>query len=155
MTGGATRTESVRRALAALPEDLDVIAVHDAARPFVTQSVVHRCLDLAATGVGAVAGTPAVDTIKHVDGEGFVIDTPARETLWHAQTPQAFPAGALRRAYFEGGSVGTDDSALLEATGLAVRMVDAGPRNTKITHPDDLPLGEAMLAFTPLSVAPR
>ena len=147
--GGATRTESVRRALAALPEDLDVIAVHDAARPFVTPSVVRRCFDLAATGIGAVAGTPATDTIKHVDGEGNVIDTPARETLWHAQTPQAFPAGALRRAYREDGPGGTDDSALVEAIGLEIRMVDAGPRNSKITHRDDVALGEAMLAAAP------
>jgi len=146
VAGGATRTESVRRAIAALPDDLDVIAVHDAARPFVTSQVVRRCFDLAADGVGAVAGTPATDTIKRVDRNGDVVDTPARETLWHAQTPQAFPAEALRRAYREPAMEGTDDAALLEGTGLTIRMVDAGPGNEKITHADDLALGEAMLA---------
>lgn len=146
VAGGATRTESVRRALFALPGDLDVIAVHDAARPFVTSEVVRRCFDLAAGGTGAVAGTPATDTIKRVDRDGNVVDTPARETLWHAQTPQAFPAEVLRQAYDEGGMDGTDDAALLEGSGLTIRMVDAGPGNTKITHPDDLAMGEAMLA---------
>lgn len=146
VVGGWSRAESVRRALAALPDDLDVIAVHDAARPFVTPEVVRRCFDLAAEGMGAVAGTPATDTIKRVDAKGHVVDTPARETLWQAQTPQAFPADALRRAYREATVEGTDDAALVEGTGLTIRMVDAGPRNAKITHPDDLVLGEAMLA---------
>lgn len=146
VAGGATRTESVRQALSALPEDLDVIAVHDGARPFVTPQVVRRCFDLAADGMGAVAGTPASDTIKRVDGNGDVVDTPSRETLWHAHTPQAFPAEALRRAYREAAIEGTDDAALVEGTGLTIRMVDAGPGNTKITHRSDLALGEAMLA---------
>lgn len=146
VVGGATRTDSVRNALAALPGDVDVIAVHDAARPFVTDDVVRRCFDLAALGVGAVAGTPAVDTIKRVDGGGEVVDTPPRDTLWHAQTPQVFPAGALHQAYREAHDAGTDDAALVEATGLRIRMVDAGPRNFKITHPDDVVLGEVVLA---------
>lgn len=146
VAGGASRTESVRRALAALPEDLDVIAVHDAARPFVSPAVVARCLELAAQGVGAVAGCPAVDTIKRVDGEARVVDTPDRARLWQAQTPQAFPADELRRAYGRPGVTGTDDAALVEGVGLEIRMVDAGPRNFKITHPDDVALGEAVLA---------
>lgn len=147
VAGGATRTESVRRALGALPAEVDVIAVHDGARPFVTPEVVRACLDLAATGVGAVAGTPAVDTMKRVGEDGVVLETPPRETLWHAQTPQVFPADALRRAYGAASAAGSDDAALVEATGLRVRMVDAGARNFKVTRPADLALGEAMLRY--------
>lgn len=144
--GGATRAESVRRALSGLPDDVEVIAVHDGARPFVTAEVVRTCLDLAATGVGAVAGTPAVDTMKRVGPDGAVLETPRRETLWHAQTPQAFPADALRRAYRELVEPGTDDATLVEATGLRIQMIDAGAGNFKVTRPADLALGEALLA---------
>lgn len=151
VAGGASRTESVRNALAALPDDLDVIGVHDAARPFVTADVVARCIDLAAEGVGAVAGTPAVDTIKRVDRDGLVVDTPPRASLWQAQTPQVFPASVLRDAYTAGRGSGTDDAALVEGTGLPIQMVDAGPRNFKITHPDDVSVGEAVLASNVLA----
>ena len=143
--GGATRAASVRAALAALPGDIGVIAVHDGARPLVTVDVVRRCIDLALTGVGAVAGTPAVDTLKRVDAEGLVVETPPREEMWQAQTPQVFPADVLRRAY-AGGREGTDDASLVEASGVRVRMVDAGARNFKVTHPEDVRLAEAVLA---------
>lgn len=143
--GGATRTESVRNAIEALPDGLDVIAVHDAARPFVTGAVVAACVDLAADGVGVVAGTPVIDTIKRVGPDGAIVETPPRETLWHAQTPQVFPAQALRRAYRRQDAHGTDDAALVEGTGLSVRMVDAGRDNFKVTHPKDLALAEQLL----------
>lgn len=147
--GGATRAESVRNALAALPEELDVVAVHDAARPLVTPGTVARCIEVAAGGYGAVAGCPAVDTMKEVDGMGRVVSTPERARLWHAQTPQVFPADVARRAYVEaseGGATATDDAALAERVGAVVRMVDAGPSNLKVTTPDDLPVAEAILA---------
>jgi 2-C-methyl-D-erythritol 4-phosphate cytidylyltransferase len=143
--GGATRTESVRKAIEALPDDLDVIAVHDAARPLVTPQVVSQCIDLAATGVGAVVGCPAVDTIKSVGADGLVSDTPDRSTLWHAHTPQVFPATMLRRAY-EADIVGTDDASLVERTGGPVQMVDGGADNLKVTRPVDIGVAEAILA---------
>ena len=71
--------------------------------------MVRRCIDLALSGVGAVAGTRAVDTLKRVGPDGLVLETPPRAEMWHAQTPQVFPAGILRRAYAEGRE-GTDDS---------------------------------------------
>lgn len=147
VAGGSTRTESVRAAIAALPADVDVIAVHDAARPLVTGDVVARCVDLAAAGVGAVAGCPAVDTIKVVDRSNTVTATPDRATLWHAHTPQAFPAGVLRDAY-AAGEEGTDDAALVEryAPSLTVRLVDDGGSNLKVTRPLDAGLAEAILA---------
>ena len=145
--GGATRSQSVRAAIAALPAELDVIAVHDAARPLVTSEVVSSCIDLALEGFGAVAGCPAVDTLKRVGTDGAVIETPDRASLWHAQTPQAFPAHVLRSAYADTTAEGTDDAALIEraASGTVVRMVDAGPFNLKVTRPLDVTLAEAIL----------
>lgn len=147
--GGATRAESVRLALAALPRDLDVVAVHDAARPLVTTELVGRCIDVAALGEGAVAGCPAVDTMKEVDHGGLVVGTPDRRRLWHAHTPQAFPAEALRKAYAGDLQGVTDDASLMERAGLPVRMVDGGPANLKVTRPEDLPLAEALLRARP------
>ena len=146
VSGGATRTASVAAALAALPDDLDLIAVHDAARPLVASEVVSACIDLAGTGVGAVAGCPAVDTVKEVDGGGRIVATPDRSRVWQAQTPQVFPAALLRRAYAAADGVATDDAALVERVGGEVRMVDAGPHNLKVTLPGDLVLAEALLA---------
>jgi 2-C-methyl-D-erythritol 4-phosphate cytidylyltransferase len=145
--GGATRTQSVRAGLGVLPADLDAIAVHDAARPLVEPSVVSACLDLALAGFGAVAGCPAVDTLKRVDGGRRVVATPDRASFWQAQTPQVFPAEALRRAYADPSVEATDDAALVErfATNVAVTMVDAGTTNLKITRPADVLIAEAVL----------
>jgi len=145
VAGGATRAESVRFALAALPGDVDVVAVHDAARPLVTPELVARCIDVAAGGEGAVAGCPAVDTMKEVGPDGRVEGTPDRRRLWHAQTPQVFPADALRKAYAGDLEGATDDASLMERAGLPVRMVEGGTANLKVTRPEDLALAEALL----------
>jgi 2-C-methyl-D-erythritol 4-phosphate cytidylyltransferase len=145
VAGGATRSESVRRALGAMSESVTVIAVHDAARPLVAADVVRACIDLAATGIGAVAGCPAVDTLKEVDGEGRVISTPDRERLWQARTPQVFPAALLRRAYAAEAGDATDDSALVERLGAVVRMVDDHGENVKVTRASDLTFAESVL----------
>ena len=145
VAGGATRTESVRVAIAALPADVDVIAVHDAARPLVSAAVVGRCIDVAASGEGAVAGCPAVDTMKEVDARGRIVATPERGRLWHAQTPQVFPAELLRSAYARAVGTATDDAALVERVGGTVRMIDAGTSNLKVTHAGDVALAEALL----------
>jgi len=148
VAGGATRTRSVRAAIAALPDDVDVIAVHDAARPLLTRALVTECVDLALEGFGAVAGSPAVDTMKVVDASGTVVETPDRTALWHAHTPQVFPARALRAAYADEAVEGTDDAALIErnGSGLRVKMVDDGAANLKVTRPTDVPFAEAVLA---------
>lgn len=144
--GGDTRGASVARAIAALPDDVSVIAVHDAARPLVTRSVIAQCIDLAHSGFGAVAGSPAIDTIKRVDGRAFVTGTPDRSTLWQAHTPQVFPADELRAAYASGVDTATDDAALVEAAGGRIRMVDDGGTNLKVTRPVDLVVAEAILS---------
>jgi len=145
VAGGRTRAHSVRNALAAIPAEADVVVVHDAARPLTEAHIVSACIEIAAGGEGAVAGCPAVDTIKEVDSEGLVRSTPDRARLWQAQTPQAFPAEVLRKAYGEELEDATDDASLVERLGLPVRMVDAGPTNLKVTRPGDLALAEAVL----------
>ena len=147
VAGGETRTDSVRAALRGLPPDLDVILVHDAARPLLTAAVLDRCIREAAEGKGAVAGFPAVDTLKEVDSSGRVLRTPERARFWHAQTPQAFPAALIRRAYEQGDAgAATDDSSLVERLGGTVVMVEASPRNLKVTRREDLALAELYLS---------
>lgn len=141
--GGESRGESVAAAIRALG-GVDLVAVHDAARPLVTGDTIARCIDVASGGRGAVAGAPAVDTIKRVDGRSRVLDTPNRAELWSAHTPQVFPAEMLRAAYAAPASA-TDDSALVEALGGAVEMVDDGGWNLKVTRPDDVAVAEAVL----------
>ena len=144
--GGATRGASVACAIAALPDDVTEIAVHDGARPLVAPEVISRCIDVARTGVGAVAGEPMIDTVKRVDKEDFVTATTDRSTLWSAHTPQVFPAMMLRAAYSKGSAVTTDDASLVEATGGRIQMLDDGGMNIKITRPADLVLAEAILS---------
>jgi 2-C-methyl-D-erythritol 4-phosphate cytidylyltransferase len=147
--GGATRTHSVRAALDAL-DDVDIVLVHDAARPLVTTEIIERCIGAARGGQGAVAGWPASDTLKQVDDERRVIATPDRSRIWHAQTPQAFPAELLRRAYAGwDGREATDDAALVERVGGRVVMVEGAATNLKVTRPEDVPVAEALLAMDP------
>jgi 2-C-methyl-D-erythritol 4-phosphate cytidylyltransferase len=139
VTGGDSRTESVRRALAEVPAEATVVLVHDAARPLVTEEVIERVVTGLGDGWdGAVPGLPVSDTVKRVEGEA-VIETIDRAGLFIAQTPQAFLAEALRRAV-ESGSAGSDCAALVEASGGRVRVVSGDPRLLKITEPADLEL---------------
>jgi 2-C-methyl-D-erythritol 4-phosphate cytidylyltransferase len=146
--GGATRAASVRAGLAALP-DVDVVLVHDAARPLATRAILDRCIAAVAGGaVGAVAGWPASDTLKQVDEARRVVGTPDRSRIWHAQTPQAFPKALLERAYAVwDGSDATDDAALVERAGGTVVMVEGSPTNLKVTRPEDVAVAETLLAI--------
>ena len=138
VAGGATRSESVRNGLAAVPETATVVCVHDAARPFASSQVFAAVIDAVAGGAdAAVPGVPVVDTIKVVAADGTVMSTPNRSTLVAVQTPQAFRASSLRAAH-AAGAEGTDDAALVERFGGRVVVVPGEPRNRKITEPDDL-----------------
>lgn len=148
VAGGATRLHSVCRALEALPREVEVVLVHDAARPLVTASIIGRCVDGVRDGAGAVAGWPVVDTLKRVGEDGFVEATPDRVGLWRAQTPQAFPREALLAAYRKAEAeewAATDDAAVFARAGGRVRMVEGSPWNMKVTHPGDLPVAERLL----------
>lgn len=138
VAGGASRSESVRRGLAAIPADVDIVCVHDAARPFATPELYQ--LVITAVLGGATAAVPALavaDTIKEIDANGVVVNTPPRDRLVAVQTPQAFDAIALRAAHASNAE-GTDDAALVEAAGGRVVVVPGEHVNRKITLPDDL-----------------
>lgn len=139
--GGATRSESVRKALAAAPE-ATIVVVHDAARPLVTAELVQRCLDGLEGFDGAIAAAPVTDTVKEVEG-GRVVRTPDRTRLWAVQTPQVFRADVLRRAV---GADATDDAALVEVMGGTIRVVESPRENLKVTTPLDVRVAEMLLA---------
>jgi 2-C-methyl-D-erythritol 4-phosphate cytidylyltransferase len=136
--GGSSRSASVRHGLGAVPDDAEVICVHDAARPFAGADTFAAVI--AAVRAGADGAVPAVvvtDTIKVVDDAGTVLATPDRATLRAVQTPQAFAGAVLRRAHAAGRD-GTDDAALVEALGGRVVVVAGDPANRKLTEPADL-----------------
>lgn len=136
--GGATRSESVRAGLAAVPAEATVVCVHDAARPFADVALYGAVVAAVAGGAdAAVPGVAVTDTIKQVDGDGVVVATPERASLVAVQTPQAFRASVLRAAH-AGGGEGTDDAALVEAAGGRVVVVPGLAVNRKITEPGDL-----------------
>jgi 2-C-methyl-D-erythritol 4-phosphate cytidylyltransferase len=138
VAGGATRSESVRKGLAAVPKNATIICVHDAARPFANEDDFARVIDAVVSGAdGAVPAIPVADTIKVVDDTGQVVRTPDRGSLRAVQTPQAFRAEMLRRAHASRGE-GSDDASLVEAEGGKVVVVDGEVLNRKITTRDDL-----------------
>jgi 2-C-methyl-D-erythritol 4-phosphate cytidylyltransferase len=140
VTGGATRGESVAKALAEVPEDTAVVLVHDAARPLVSDEVIERVLTALNEGWdGALPGLRLADTIKRVDDEGRVVETLNRYELRAVQTPQAFVASVLRDAYANGdAAVASDCASLVEARGGRIKVVDGDPRLIKITDAADL-----------------
>jgi 2-C-methyl-D-erythritol 4-phosphate cytidylyltransferase len=148
VAGGRERGDSVARALDAVPPEAELVLVHDAARPLVSRAVIERVLAGAARG-GAIAAIPAADTIKEVDPTtGRILATPQRSRLWHAQTPQGFPAALLREIYRRAAADGvqaTDDAALAEHYGFPVEAVLGAPENLKITTAEDLDLALCFL----------
>jgi 2-C-methyl-D-erythritol 4-phosphate cytidylyltransferase len=139
VTGGATRQESVARGLQAAP-GVEVIVVHDAVRPFITDALVDRVVAAARAGGAAVCALPIAETVKRVR-DGLVEATVDRAGLWSVQTPQAFRAGLLREAHDRArrdGFRGTDDAMLVERLGVPVRVVEGLEGNVKITTPGDL-----------------
>jgi len=137
VVGGATRSDSVRAGLAALPDSAGIVVVHDAARPLAPRDLFHRVIEAVRVGAdGAVPGIPVADTLKRVEGD-IVIETLRRDDLVAVQTPQAFRAEALRKAHAGAGEA-TDDAALVEADGGRVVVVAGDPRNFKVTTALDL-----------------
>ncbi len=144
--GGATRAQSVRAGLAAVPADVEIVLVHDAARPLAGDDLFAAVIAAVRDGAdGAVPGVPVSDTIKRVEGDRVVATVP-RDGLVTVQTPQGFRASALRAAH-AGAAEGTDDAALVEAAGGTVVVVAGAASNVKVTGPDDLELVGALLAL--------
>ncbi|MDD5557468.1 MAG: 2-C-methyl-D-erythritol 4-phosphate cytidylyltransferase [bacterium] len=145
--GGERRRDSVRSALEAVPGEAALIAVHDAARPFLDEALLARVVAAAAATGAAVPGIGLTDTIKEIDGGGVVVRTLPRDRLRAVQTPQVFAARLLRRAYREAGADdATDDAALVERLGLPVALVEGSPENIKITAPEDIDRARRILA---------
>lgn len=155
--GGLTRQDSVRGALAFLsgyfsskkiPPASAIVLIHDGARPFVTDAVIERCIEGVKKYRACGAGVQVKDTIKQVHPDGRILHTPSREGLWAIQTPQAFIFTLIERlhekAFLEGRAF-TDDTAIAEYFGQEVRIVQGDYRNIKITTPEDLIYGEALL----------
>ena len=146
MSGGATRTDSVRNGLLAVPATADIVCVHDAARPFASPALFAAVVAAVRAGAdGAVPGCAVTDTIKVVRPDGTVVSTPDRSMLVAVQTPQAFRAVALRTAHADGGE-GTDDASLVESMGGRVVVVPGEAANRKITEPEDLTWARAQVA---------
>jgi 2-C-methyl-D-erythritol 4-phosphate cytidylyltransferase len=147
VSGGATRQDSVARAVASLDEDVDVVLVHDAARPLVPVELVDAVAAAVRGGADAVIPVlPVADTIKQVSGD-WIAATLDRSVLRAVQTPQGFRRTVLARAHAAAdGADATDDAGLVEAIGVAVRTVAGSAEAFKVTRPIDLMLAEAVLA---------
>jgi 2-C-methyl-D-erythritol 4-phosphate cytidylyltransferase len=148
--GGRHRSESVSNGLEDLPTECEIVVIHDAARPLVSSETIARVIEEARNGNGAVAALPVLDTLKRVDSSGKIVVTVDRFGIWRAQTPQAFPRGAIERAHREAREadrVATDDAALCEQIGLPVVVVRGSERAIKITEENDFALAEALSIF--------
>lgn len=146
--GGEERQYSIYNALQIVSSETNLVAVHDAVRPFVSGAIISNCMERASVIGGAIVAVPAKDTIKKVDDDFKITDTPDRSNLWQAQTPQIFRKQLLMKAYESAGRenfIGTDDASLVERIGGIVEVVEGDRRNLKITYPIDLKVAELIL----------
>lgn len=150
VSGGDTRTESVARALIALPDDVDVVLVHDAARPLVPVELVTSVVNAVRAGSRAVVpGLAVIDTVKRVDSAGVVQETVPRAALRAIQTPQGFDRALLQQAHAAvdpDAVTATDDAGLVEAMGVPVLVIPGHEEAFKVTRPMDIVMAEAVLA---------
>jgi 2-C-methyl-D-erythritol 4-phosphate cytidylyltransferase len=150
--GGAERFESVANALKLIKPEADLVAIHDAVRPCLTEELINNVFARAAKTGAALLALPISETVKRVDDQNQVQETLTRRGLWLAQTPQVFRRDWLEAAYASRGKLGktiTDDAQLLEAAGHSVTVVEGAPSNIKITTRGDLALAEAILKSQP------
>lgn len=146
--GGETRQQSVYNGLQALPTDAERVLIHDGARCLATPELFERCGTALQTCSGLIAAIPVKDTIKVVDQNGLILETPDRQQLWAAQTPQGFEVKLLEECHDQGRQQGwevTDDAALFEKCGLSVHIVMGEETNLKVTTPVDLSVAEFIL----------
>ena len=143
VTGGARRQDSVANALDALGE-VEIVMVHDGARPFVDDAIIERAVDAVRESGAATAAVPVKDTIKVASLDMTVAATPPRNTLWAAQTPQSFDLELLREAHRTISDDVTDDAAMIEMLGRPVKLFMGSHDNIKVTTPEDIPVAEAI-----------
>lgn len=154
VAGGTERQHSVANAIAVCDPAVEILVVHDGVRPFVTAGQIAACIRGAVKSGACILALPVVETVKQVDTAGRIQKTLPRDTLWLAQTPQAFRLALLRRAHQQVAAeklAGTDDAMLVERLGVPVRVIRGSRHNLKITTPEDLLLAEALLQSGQLS----
>ena len=146
--GGKERQDSVYNGLKSLDKKCDIVLIHDGARPFVSDKIIYNCIEEVKEHKAIVVGVPVKDTIKVIDNDKNIVDTPNRSVLWAVQTPQTFDYNILIDAYkdaFKSGFYGTDDAMLVERIGYKVKMVEGSYNNIKITTKEDLSVGSQIL----------
>ena len=146
--GGKQRQESVKNGIDALPNNVEVVVIHDGVRPFVTREMIEESIRSAIRFQAVAFGLPVKDTIKMVNPDGTVLKTLERESLWQIQTPQTFRIALIKKAYHqatEDGFIGTDDASLIERLGERVHILPGSYNNIKITTPEDLILANLFL----------
>lgn len=146
--GGKERQDSVYNGLKLLDEKCDVVLIHDGARPFVSDKIIDKSIEEAKEHKAIVVGVPVKDTIKVIDNDKNIVDTPNRSVLWAVQTPQTFDYNILIDAYkdaFKNKFYGTDDAVLVERIGYKVKMLEGSYNNIKITTQEDLNVGSQIL----------
>ena len=146
--GGSELQYSIANGLKLLPEDAEIVLVHDAARPLISVQTINEVIDGAEKFGGAIAAVPAKDTIKISDAEGFVKYTPPRRQMAVVQTPQGFKREILLQAYdkaAEENFLGTDDSSLVERLGMKIKIITSSYENIKVTTPEDIHVAETIL----------
>jgi 2-C-methyl-D-erythritol 4-phosphate cytidylyltransferase len=157
VAGADTRQRSVAAGFRCLGEDIDVVVVHDGARPFITPALIQTSIEQAYQYGSAVVAVPVSDTLKRVSADGKVVETVDRQNLWRAQTPQAFQRAILHHALAYAAThhvEATDEAALLESLAKAVHILPGPTWNVKITTPDDLVFAELLLALPPHGEGP-
>lgn len=148
--GGAERSDSIQNALAKVREGIDMIAVHDAARPCVADKWIDAVFAAAEKTGAAILATPISATLKRAAAGNLIAETVDRQGLWEAQTPQVFRRDILNKAYAaRGGKPATDDAELVQRLGQSVALVESSAMNIKITTKDDLRLAEQILKVLP------
>jgi 2-C-methyl-D-erythritol 4-phosphate cytidylyltransferase len=146
--GGKHRQESVKNGIDALPEDVEIVVIHDGVRPFVTQEMIEESIRSAIRFQAVVPAMPVKETIKMLNPDGTVLKTLDRNSLWQIQTPQTFQARLIRdalRKASEDGFLGTDDASLVERLGIEVHVLPGSYTNIKITTREDLMLATLLL----------
>jgi 2-C-methyl-D-erythritol 4-phosphate cytidylyltransferase len=146
--GGLKRQDSVFNGLLAMKNKNDIVVVHDGVRPLLTRENLETCINEAKISGACIVGIPAYDTLKRVNSAGTIIETLERDSVWLAQTPQAFRYDIIRKAHENArqqGYGGTDDASLVERLGVAVKIINGSRSNIKITSKEDLELARTML----------
>ena len=148
LAGGTERQDSVRNGINALEKDHDIVIIHDAVRPFISEEILLFVICEASKVQAVTVGVPVKDTIKSVDGCGWIAETLTRNNLWLTQTPQAFKRDVIIRAHeqaYMDNYFATDDASLVERTGIAVKMIHGSYDNIKITTKEDIMLAEILI----------